>query len=240
MKSPFRSHILPLFAVLSGLLGLLLRIWLFSATDEKGLLPVGHFADRALFILTAVTIVVIFLAARNLSPRRKHKYAIRNYSICAYYVGGLGLILNAVFTLIQSPVRLALVATIASLLGGIIMFLMADLYRVNKRISYLLPAAVTVVLMLNAVAQCQIWGSLPQIQEYFFPLMASILLILTTYERTLFSARKPRPKVLAFYSQVAAFFCIVSLNSPQWLLYLGMAIWAAVQIYPCTAIKKKV
>lgn len=240
MKSPFHSHILPRFAFVSGFFGLLLQIWLFSATDEKGLLPAKHFADYASFILTAVTIAVIFLATRTLTPRQKHKRTIRNYNLFAYVAGGLGLILNAVFTLIKSPVRLALVATLASLLGGIVMFLMAYLYKVNKRFSYLLPAAVTVVLMLDAVAQCQVWGSLPQLQEYFFPLMASIFLILTSYERTLFSARKPRPKVLAFYSQTSVFFCIISLNSQQWLLYLGMLFWAAAQIYPCTAIKKKV
>lgn len=240
MKSPFRSHILPRFSLIAGFCGLLLRIWLFAVIDEKGLLPANHFADRASYILAAIAIAVIFLATRNLTPRRLHKYTIRNFNVFAHLSGGVGLILNAMFILIKSPVRLALVATIASLLGGIIMFLIAYLYKINKRFSYLLPAAITVILMLDAVAQCQVWGSLPQLQEYFFPLMASIFLILTAYERTLFSARKPRPRALAFYSQCAVFFCAVSLNSQQWLLYLGLLFWAAAQIYPCTAIKKKV
>ena len=222
MKSPFRSHILPLFAVLSGLLGLLLRIWLFLMTDEKGLLPADHFAGSALFVLSAIAIAVIFLATRDLTPRQLHRHTIRRYNIPAYLAGGFGFILNAVFVLLKSPVRLALVATAGSLLGGIIMF------------------CITVAFMLDAVAQCQVWGSLPQIQEYFFPLMASIFLVLTAYERTLFSARKPRPKRLAFYSQSAVFFCTVSLHSSQWILYLGMLFWAAAQIYPCTATKKKV
>ena len=240
MKSPFHSHILPLFAVFSGLLGLLLRIWLFSAIDEKGLLPAGHFAGYALFVVSAIAIAVVFLASCNLSPRLLRKRTIRTFNILAYFAGGMGLILNAVFILSKSPVRLALVSTVTSLLGGIVMFLIAYLYKASKQIPYLLPAAVTVALMLDAVAQCQVWGSLPQLQEYFFPLMASIFLILTGYERTLFAARKPRPSVLAFYSQTAVFFCIVSLNSPQWFLYLGMLFWAAVQIFPSTAIKKKV
>lgn len=240
MKSPFRSHILPLFAVLSGLLGLLLRIWLFLMTDEKGLLPADHFAGSALFVLSAIAIAVIFLATRDLTPRQLHRHTIRRYNIPAYLAGGFGFILNAVFVLLKSPVRLALVATAGSLLGGIIMFCIAYLYKANRRFSYLLPAAITVAFMLDAVAQCQVWGSLPQIQEYFFPLTASIFLVLTAYERTLFSARKPRPKRLAFYSQSAVFFCTVSLHSSQWILYLGMLFWAAVQIYPSTATKKKV
>lgn len=240
MKSPFRSHILPLVPVLSGILGLLLRIWLFLLTDEKGLLPAGHFADRALFLLSAAVIAVIFLATRDLTPRQLQKHTIRSYNVPAYIAGGLGFILNALLVLLKSSVRLALTATAASVLGGIVMFCVAYLYKANKRFSYLLPAAITVAFMLDAVAQCQVWGSLPQIQEYFFPLMASVFLVLTAYERTMFSARKPRPKRLAFCSQCAVYFCIVSLHSSQWILYLGMVFWAAAQIYPCTVIKKKV
>lgn len=240
MKFPFRSHILPYFAFISGLAGLLLRFWLFSRIDEKGLLPTGHFADRALFLLAAIAIAVIFLATRDLTPRQPHQHAIRSYQIPACLAGGFGFILNAVFVLLKSPVRLAMIATITSLLGGIAMFCIAYLHLCNKRHSYLLPAAITVALMLEAVAQCQVWGSLPQVQEYFFPLIASVFLILTAYERTLFSAGKPRPKRLAFYSQSAVFFCIVSLNSSHWILYLGMLFWAAAQIYPCTVTKKKV
>ena len=56
MKHPFRSHILPYFTVAAGVLGLILRIWLFSATDSKGLLPAGHPADYALYLLTALTL----------------------------------------------------------------------------------------------------------------------------------------------------------------------------------------
>jgi hypothetical protein len=240
MQSPFRSHILPRFPIFAGLLGLILRVWLFASVDEKGLLPAGHFADRALFVLSAVVIVVVFLSTRTLLPRRLHRFAIRNTNVSTYIAGGLGFILNAVFILVKSSVRLVLVATTASLLGGIIMLVIAYRFKANKRISYLLLAAVTVVLMLDTIAQCQVWGALPQFQEYFFPLMASVFLVLSTHQRTLFSARRPNPKLLAFFSQTAVFFCIVSLNSSHWILYLGMLFWAAAQIYPCTAMKKKV
>ena len=136
--------------------------------------------------------------------------------------------------------RLAMIATIASVLSGLILIVVAYLAKIGKRASYLFFAAVTVALMLNTVAQCQIWGALPQIHEYFFPMMASVCLVMTAYQKTMFVARRPRPKLLAFFSQVAVYFCIVSLNSQQWPLYLGMLFWSAAQILPCTAYKKKV
>ena len=39
MKHPFHCNILPYFTMGAGGLGLALRLWLFSAVDEKGLLP---------------------------------------------------------------------------------------------------------------------------------------------------------------------------------------------------------
>ena len=45
MKHPFRFSILPYFTLGAGGIGLILRLWLFSATDAKGLLPASHPAD---------------------------------------------------------------------------------------------------------------------------------------------------------------------------------------------------
>lgn len=240
MKYPFRSHILPRFTVGAGSLGLILRIWLFSATDEKGLLPRGHFADSSLYILTALVLVVLLLSTRKLTPRHLSKQSVRLSNTYACILAGVGLILTGVLTMSNSPARLAWVATVGSLLGGLVMLLMAFLYATRRRIHYSLPAIITIVLMLDAVTQCQVWGAVPQLQEYCFPLLASVFLIFTAYYKTSFVARRPKPKSLAFCSQCALFFCLLSLNSSQWLLYASMLCWAAVQIYPCTVFKKKV
>ena len=240
MKHPFRSHILPYFTFGAGILGLILRIWLFSATDEKGLLPAGHFADHALFILTALVLCVLFLSTRKLTPRQVNKTILWYANGLSCILGGLGLFLSAIFHLAGSAARLAFLATVASFIGGLVMFAMAFLHFCRRRIHYGMPAIVTVVLMLDAVTQCQVWGSVPQLQMYFFPLLASVFLILTAYYKTTFTARRPKPRQLAFFSQGALYFCFLSLNSSQWLLYFGMLFWVAFQIYPCTLMKKKV
>ena len=239
MKHPFRCHILPLFTMGAGGLGLALRIWLFSSIDERGLLPAGHPADAMLYILTALTLGVLFLATRQLVPRRIHRNHLRLGTTVAYALGGLGLILAALLELAGSTARLALIATIASLLGGLLMFFMAALKFFRKKLPYWLTAALTAVLMLDTVAQCQVWGAVPQLQEYFFPLLASIFLILSAYYKTTLLAHQGKPKLLAFFSQGALFFCCVSLNTAQWPLYMGMMCWATVQLYPCIRTKKE-
>lgn len=239
MKHPFRSNILPFFTMGAGGLGLALRLWLFSATDEKNLLPAGHPADPMLYILTALTLGILFLATRQLMPQRISKKALRRICACAYTLGSIGLALTAVLDMSGSTARLAFVATIASFLGALVMLLMAFLKFRGKRLPFWLPACLTVVLMLDTVAQCQIWGAEPQLQSYFFPLLASIFLILTAYNKTTLVAKQGNPNLLAFFSQGALFFCCLSLNTCQWPLYFGMLFWAAVQLYPCIRPKKE-
>ena len=236
MKNPFPSHILPIFPAGAGILGLLLRIWLLAATDEKGLLPADHFADKALYSLAALVLVILFLATRTLIPRPINKRALRLTNAWACIMGGIGLLLSA-FT--SSSVRMAWLAMLATGLGGMVMLLMAVLHFLRRRVHFLLPAVVTVALMLNTVARCQAWGAVPQLQIYFFPLLASIFLILCTYQKTVATAKQGNPRLLAFFSQASLFFCCVSLNAPQLPLHLGMMFWAALQLYPCVYQKKE-
>ena len=240
MKNPFRSHILPYFTIGAGVLGLLLRLWLFSAVDEKGLLPTGHFADAMLYILSGIVLLVLFLATRTLSPRRISKQFFRFSTACGCLLGGLGLALNAAFQLSSSSVRLAWLATAISMAGAVVMILMAILRFTRKRIPYTLPAFICLVMAIETIAQCQVWGAEPQVQKYFFPLLASIFLILTAFHRTESAVKQSASRSLVFFSQGALYFCILSLNSRQWMLYLGMLFWAAVQMYPCIRFKKKV
>lgn len=239
MKHPFHCHILPLFTMGAGGIGLGLRLWLYAGVDEKGLLPVGHPAEKALFLLTAITLGILFLATRELKPRRIKKSFLRISGSIAYLLAGISLILCTLLKLTGGTSRLAFVATAATLIGGLTLWYMAALKYFRKQLPYWAPAILTVVLMLNTVAQCQVWGAVPQLQTYFFPLLASIFLILSAYEKTAYTALKGSPKKLAFFSQGALFFCCLSLNTSQWPLYFGMLCWAAVQFYPCIFAKKE-
>lgn len=231
MKHPFRRFLLPYFTIGAGVVGLALRFWLFSAIDGKGLLPAGHPVDSALYILTALTLGILFLATRELTPRQGNPNILRCVSAFAYALGGLGLIFDCLLHFSGVSVRLAGVAIVGGIVGGIVMLSMAALQFLGKKTPYLLYAVLTVVLMLDTVAQCQVWGSEPQLQAYFFPLLASIFLILSSYQATALAAGRGKPTLLAFFSQCALFFCCLSLNTAQWPLYLGMLFWAAVQLY---------
>lgn len=228
MKHSVPRTLLPCFPFFAGALGFALRLWLFSATDEKGLLPASHFADSALYILTALTLAVLFFASRN--PGRTPKAPGISAAIGSLFAGA-ALLTTVLTDGAIGTVRLATVAYWASLLGSAAMFAAAFLHILRKKVPYYLNAVLTVALMLDTVAQGQVWGSVPQLQAYFFPLLASVFLILSAYQVTALSAGQGKPNLLTFFSQSALFLCCLCLNTAQWPLYLGMLIWAAVQPY---------
>lgn len=233
MKHPFHFHILPLFTVGAGGLGFALRLWLFSNIDEKGLLPAGHPTGILLLILSAAVVGILFLAARRPAPRAVSKRSLRPIHAAACLLGGIGLILNAFTALRFSASRLATPALALSLAGGAAMILMGVLRFLGKRPPYWLAAVLTIVLMIDTVAQCQVWGAEPQLQVYCFPLLASVFLILTAYQETALLARKGNRSRLAFCSQCAAFFCCLSFNNTHRFFYMGLFLWALMEVFFC-------
>lgn len=237
MKHPFRFSILPYFTMGAGGLGLALRLWLFSATDAKGLLPAAHLADTLLYILSALVVGGLFLATRQLTAVPGRKKLLRKVRMPGYLLAGICLLAAAWMDFTKIPVSLARPAAIACLIGGLI--LMASAFGSLKN-PFPLRLIFTVVLMVQTVAQCQIWGSESQLQVYFFPLLASVFSILTAYQVTALAADQGNRKLLAFFGQCALFFCCVSLNTQLWPMYMGMGLWAIIQLIPSYPTKKEI
>lgn len=231
MNKNFRLSIPPYFAAGAGLIGLGLRIWLYAAIDEKGLLPAKHPADTMLYILTAVVLAILFAANR----KRKFVFPDANvYRICTVIVNvlaALSFFLAARAVPTFKGVKLAYLA-IVGCWGGALALLACAYFRFQgKAVPFCLPAVVTVALILNTVAQCQVWGTEPQLQEYFFPLLASVFVIFTAYQSTALTVRSGKPAILAFCSQGALFLCMLCLNTNRWYYYLGLGIWSASQLF---------
>lgn len=232
MKHPFRFSILPYFTMGAGGIGLCLRLWLYSAIDEKGLLPFRHPADILLYVLSALTIGVLFLATRELCHTPYRRSFRRIAETAGNLLGAISLLLYALLN--KQGVLVNIVCFI-----GMFLLLLAALFSLKKKVMpYQLGVAITVVLMVFTVTQCRAWGAIPQIQHYVFPLLASVFLILTAYHRTKLLAKQNTRTNLAFFSQCALFLCCLSLNTNP-ILYFGMACWAAVQLFSCYQPKKE-
>lgn len=232
MKNPFRFSILPYFSIGAGGLGLCLQLWLQAGTDEKGLLPASHPATVMVYILTALVFATVYLATRQVTAPSFSK----NFRHMAEGIGSLaGAVSLLLHTLTGDRGTLSLAV---GAVGCVLLLWWALLAFQKKPFPYGLGAAVTVALMVSTVTQCRIWGSVPQVQQYFFPLLASLFLILTAYHRTTLAAKQGKRTTLAFFSQGALFLCCVAAATDP-ALYLGMGCWTAAQLLPCYHTKKE-
>ena len=74
MKNPLEPKKVPLLVLAGGMLGLLLRLWLFATgVDENGLILQQHPANALVFILTAVVLLALYLCLRPLTGTPAYK-----------------------------------------------------------------------------------------------------------------------------------------------------------------------
>ena len=231
MKKILNPKILPWFTMGAGGLGLVLRLWLVSATDEKGLLPAKHPAIVLSLILAALVLAILFLCTRKLPPIAKYS---RLYP--AGIGRGIGCIAAAVGFLfgglhfVGSIGGLGIVTFALGIAAACCMVFLALARIKGARPAMVLHTIPTVFFMLFLVCNCRIWGAEPQIQSYLFPLFACVLLMLASYYMTVLSVRKGSRQWLVFFNQTALFFCCLSLPGENKLFYLGMVIYLALDL----------
>lgn len=224
----FKPSILPVFTLCAGVVGLALRAWLVLAgTDEKGLLVTTHPAHALVFILTAVVMAVLFLCIRTLRSVKRYQDLFPNPIL-----SGIGCLVAAVGILWVNIRDLLLrrdpVTYFCLLLGvlAIAALVVIALCRFQKRRpTCYFHAIITVYLMLHLVSQYRLWSAEPQLQVYFFPLLASVFLMLTAYHSCVLDARKGNRRWFVFCNQGALFCCCLSVWSESWLFYLSMGLW---------------
>ena len=234
MKKIFKPAILPLFTPIAGVIGFGLRLWLFlGGTDEKGLLAKHHPAGILCFVLTAIVLAVVALCAFSLKPLPSYRklFPARPLAGVGCFAAAAGILYVDIRDIIIRQDTITVLALVLGLVAAACLVVLALCRFRGKRPSFWLHSAVTVYFMLHLVSQYRMWSSEPQLQVYFFPLMASVLLMLTAYHSTVLDTEKNGSR--RFYvlcNQAALFFCLLSLQGASWPFYLTMALWLATNL----------
>lgn len=230
MKKLFKTTLLPLITLICGLIGFGLRLWLFgTGIDEKGLLVTGHPAGILVWILTAVVIAAVALGTRKLAPISKYSqlFPASIFACIGCVLGAAGILYVNIREYLLVRDVITLVTMILGLLAGVALVLLGVCRCKGKRPAFWLQSIVTVYFMLHLVSQYRLWSAEPQLQVYFFPLLASVFLMLTAYHGAVLDAEKGSRRWYVFSSQCALFFCCLSLQGTSWPFYLTMALWLA-------------
>ncbi len=233
MKHPFKPGILPYFTLGAGLVGLGLRIWLYTGgVDEKNLFITGHPANTLLLILTAVTLLCLVLCVLPLtgSPAYSKLFPPSIWSFVGCGVGCAGILATDLYELLQRTDAITLLSLVLGLAAGASLLYVGYCRYRDLRPGFLFRAVVTVYFMLHLVSQYRLWSAEPQLQNYFFALLASVFLMLSAYQRTTLDAGQKVRRWYVFCNQAALFCSLVAAVGNSGIFYLTMGFWTLTEL----------
>lgn len=233
MKNILTPKLLPVFPLTAGILGLALRLWLFgTGMDEKGLLVASHPANVLLFILTAIVMVALYLCVSPLAPVSRYcqLFPASPLRAAGCLAAAAGILLTNIGEIAQQQDTLTFLVLVLGILASVSFVLLALCRFKGAKPNFLLHTIVTVYLMFHLVAQYRHWSPEPQLQTYFFQLLACVFLMCCAYHATTLDVKKGSRRWYVFCSQAALFFCLLSIRDENWLFYLTMALWTATNL----------
>lgn len=231
MKKFFKPTWLPLFTLLAGAVGFGLRLWLFwNGTDERGLLDDNHPAGSLTLILTGVVLAVLALCVHSLKPMGSYRklFPGRLLAGIGCIAAAVGILYVDIRDLLIRPDTVTMITALLGVIAAASLLILSWFRWKGKRPAFWLHSAVTVYFMLHLISQYRLWSAESQLQVYFFPLLASVFLMLTAYHNAVLDEQKNGSRrFYVFCNQAALFFCLLSLQGASWPFYLAMAAWLA-------------
>lgn len=220
---------LPIAALASGLIAMLMRLWLFAlGTDDRGLLPSATFPDVFSWILTALMLAFLFLSTRKLTGATKYSFNFRPSMLSAVgmLLGAFGILFTCLAELLSGGERLGVFSSVMGILAAAMLIFIAYCRWNGMKPMFLLHGLVCLWLMFHLVSHYRLWSAYPQLQTYAFELLAIIFLMLACYQRAAFDAGNGNRSAYAFFTFAAVFFCIAAIpGSASAVFYIGSAVW---------------
>ena len=229
MKQYLKPAFLPVAALASGILTMLMRFWLFGlGTDDRGLLPVSTFPDAFSWILTALTIVLLIIGVRGLREATKYRFNFPASIPAAVgtALGALGILITCLAELFAGAPRLGVFSAVLGIAAAVALGFLAYCRKDGKKPSFLFHSFVCIFLMFHLISHYRIWSAYPQLQTYAFELLAIVFLMLSCYQRAAFEAGRGDRRAYTFMTLAALFFCIAAIpGSASVIFYIGCAAW---------------
>lgn len=227
MNHVVKQGFFPGFPIFTGMVGFGLRCWLLSTADDNNLLQDRHIAGILVFVLLAITLGACFLAVRQAVPADSYRrlFPASEFAAIGTALGAIGMAFTAFSSAGFSFLRI--VMPLAGILSAAALFFCAYCRLKGVRPNFMVHGVVAVYLILRTLSGCRGWGAEPQLQLYFFQLLACLFLLIACYYRAELDLSVTDGRKYAFFSQAALFCCCLCLTEKDWLFYLSMGIWLA-------------
>lgn len=229
MKFDIKPTQLPLFALLCGGIGALLRLWQYATgLDADRLLLAGHPAGILVLVLTAVVIGLLFWFTRNLADQSKYKeqFPVSVLGALGAFAGAAGLLLTSMIELIRQEVPFAPLLGLLGIAAAAGLTFTGLCRLKGLRPNFLFHTLVCVYFALRLISSYQDWSADPQLHDYCFQLMATVCAMLFSYHRAALDIRHTARRPLILLGLMGSFFSLLAtVASAAPLLYVGLACW---------------
>lgn len=229
MKKFLRAKSLPIIVPVAGLLGLLLRVWTIgTGADKEGLYEPHPAAWALLWIVTGLTLLsVLWLTAKLKNPGRYFD------NFPASLPGAIGsaaaavvILIGSIGTLTGGTGLLTTVTGIVGILSGVCLLLTAYARFTGQKPSFFLHAIPCLYFALRIFNCCKGWSNEPQISVFLFPFLASICVMLASYQLASYDVNLGKRRSCLFWSFASVYFCMLAIPGGEDPLFYGaMAIW---------------
>lgn len=216
-----RPHILKQLTLGCGLAGLVLRLLLLAiGVDDKGLLVSGHFCWVALCVLSAAVGVVLLLGTRSM--RSRTAAFPRSLPACLACAAAAA---SSVFTALGDFRNSYTLYAAAGIAAAAALAALAFCRGTGRKPAFWLNMVVCVHFALQMLKFYQICSFDPQIQNYFFQLLACIALTLTAYQLTACGMDRGSPRSLWFMGLATVYLCCVCLGGDNCAFFFTGGLW---------------
>ncbi len=190
--------------------------------DQKGLLVAGHMSMILCWVIAAGFLLGLVWGVNKLEKNRTYAQLYPESFPYGFMIvlAGAGLI----------PVSLTQGSALQLVLGmaaGFCMIFTGFCRIYGKRPHFGYDFVVCIYFILNLISGYRVWSVDPQLQDYAFQILASVMLMLAAFYCASADANTIDCRKLVFTCLTACFFCIVSISDPvNPIYYAACGLWA--------------
>lgn len=231
MKLSVNPKQLPLLTLGAGGLCFVLRLWYFASRDAKGLLASGHFANTLCYLVFAAALAVIVLCVHKLpnGDRYQRLFPASVLPAIGCGAGALGILYTCISE-ITTHAKLAGFGLVVGVIAAVCLVLIGLSRFKGQRPSVYLFAVLALYLIVHVLIQVREWNKESQQSVIFFPLLASLFLLVCTYFHANLTLKQEGVRRFVFFQNAALLLCCISLKGSCTIFYLGMAIWLGLDL----------
>lgn len=229
MKKYLHPKFLPILVPAASVIGLLLRLWTIgSGPDAEGLYKPQPVAWTLLWIVTILALgAVVLMSAGLKNPGRfSDNFPASPVGAAGRVIAALGIMLSGLTILTKAE---NILGTLTGLLGmgsAVCLLLLGFARYQGRKTSFLLHAVPCLFFALRIFLLCRVWSNETQIGVFLFPFLASICVMLATYQLACFDVNLGKRRTSLFWSLSGVYCSLLAVpGSDEPMFYIGMAIW---------------